>query len=169
MADSKIAGKAKRSSAYAQKLKDPRWQRKRLEILERDEWMCQTCYASELTLHVHHKSYTWGNDPWDYPSGNLVTLCCDCHEAETEQRKQSDAELVAVVSRHIHGFEAVDSLSASLDAALAVTDYWTIPGCLERLAERSRAAAIINHMSDEQWTAVADHVEAIFDEAIGNG
>ena len=28
---------------YSEKLKDPRWQKKRLEILERDNFRCQYC------------------------------------------------------------------------------------------------------------------------------
>jgi len=36
---------------YAEKLKDPRWQKKRLEIMERDEWTCQWCVDSESPLN----------------------------------------------------------------------------------------------------------------------
>lgn len=64
---------------YADKLKDPRWQKKRLEILERDKWMCRACGDKEKTLHVHHIFYLPNTDPWDIPSGLLVTFCCDCH------------------------------------------------------------------------------------------
>ena len=39
-------------SEYSQKLKDPRWQKKRLQILERDEWNCQICHDNESTLVV---------------------------------------------------------------------------------------------------------------------
>lgn len=68
--------------AYSEKLKDPRWQKKRLEILERDEWKCQCCKDDSTTLHVHHKWYENGRDPWDYPTDALVTLCETCHETE---------------------------------------------------------------------------------------
>lgn len=67
---------------YAEKLKDPRWQKKRLEILNRDEWTCQGCFDTYSTLHVHHKRYIKGNDPWDCPDSILITLCEDCHAAE---------------------------------------------------------------------------------------
>lgn len=30
-------------SEYKEKLKDPRWQKKRLQIFERDDWCCQKC------------------------------------------------------------------------------------------------------------------------------
>jgi hypothetical protein len=64
---------------YSEKLKDPRWQRKRLLILDRDNWKCTACRSSTKTLHVHHLIYT-GTDPWDTPNEHLETLCCDCHD-----------------------------------------------------------------------------------------
>jgi len=69
---------------YFDKLRDPRWQKKRLEILERDKWKCQLCFDDEHTLHVHHKFYEYLRDPWDYPDESLVTLCESCHENEME-------------------------------------------------------------------------------------
>jgi len=65
---------------YAEKLKDPRWQKKRLEILERDGFECQVCWSDEKELHVHHKLYKNGYDPWEYGNDDLETLCKDCHK-----------------------------------------------------------------------------------------
>ncbi len=73
---------------YSEKFKDPRWQKKRLKILERDEFTCQSCFDNESTLHVHHKYYEYGKDPWDYNNEALVTLCEDCHEYETKNMKK---------------------------------------------------------------------------------
>ena len=69
------------SQTYFAKLKDPRWQKLRLEILERDGWACRCCGNEESTLHVHHKYYESGFDPWDYDPGTLETLCKECHES----------------------------------------------------------------------------------------
>jgi hypothetical protein len=66
--------------SYAEKLKDPRWQRKRLEIMERDKFTCQHCRDETRTLNVHHKHYKKRADPWDYEDGLLITLCESCHE-----------------------------------------------------------------------------------------
>jgi len=71
------------STSYGELLKDPRWQRRRLEILERDNWTCQACTSTDKTLHVHHKFYLSGKTPWEYENDNLVTLCLDCHEQAT--------------------------------------------------------------------------------------
>lgn len=71
--------RTKKQSVYAAKLTDPRWQRKRLEVLHRDEWKCQLCGDSETELHVHHKLYKKGKEPWENKSSELTTLCKDCH------------------------------------------------------------------------------------------
>ena len=67
-------------SVYAAKFKDPRWQKKRLAILERDGFKCTQCSDSEAELHVHHLYYSKARDPWNYPSFSLVTLCHSCHK-----------------------------------------------------------------------------------------
>lgn len=74
--------------SYAQKLKDPRWQRVRLLVLERDHFMCVHCQADDNTLHVHHAYYEKGKDPWEYPPQSLHTLCETCHhEVESLKRR----------------------------------------------------------------------------------
>jgi hypothetical protein len=64
---------------YAEKLRSPEWQKKRLEILQRDNFTCQNCGDTKKTLEVHHRHYVRGAAPWMYVEGALVTLCEDCH------------------------------------------------------------------------------------------
>ena len=71
---------------YIELLKDPRWQKKRLEIMQRDNFTCQHCGSTEKTLNVHHLLYSKGSKPWEYDNDNLITLCQDCHEKETEAK-----------------------------------------------------------------------------------
>lgn len=84
-------------SEYAKKLKDPRWQKKRLKILERDEWTCQACFQNESTLVVHHRVYLANTEPWDYPDDLLVTLCENCHEAERNDRPGYEIDLLNIL------------------------------------------------------------------------
>ena len=63
---------------YKEKLLDPRWQKKRLEILSRDEFACQMCGDAKSTLHVHHILYN--NNPWDIDDDKLITYCQHCHQ-----------------------------------------------------------------------------------------
>lgn len=67
---------------YSEKLKNPKWQKKRLEILNRDEFTCRHCGDKETTLHVHHLRYKKKSDPWDYENEELITICEECHEIE---------------------------------------------------------------------------------------
>lgn len=72
---------------YLEKLKDPRWQKKRLKILERDNWECKECYDTKSTLHVHHREYIEGRNPWNHPLKSLITLCENCHNITTISEK----------------------------------------------------------------------------------
>jgi len=71
-------------SDFTSRYRDPRWQRKRLEILQRDDFKCQAeCGAAGKELHVHHFYYVSGRAPWEYPNDALITLCKDCHKDPT--------------------------------------------------------------------------------------
>lgn len=65
---------------YSELLRDPRWQKKRLEIFELDGWRCRRCESKKDTLHVHHLYYIKGKMPWEYDNSALVTYCEECHE-----------------------------------------------------------------------------------------
>ena len=67
-------------SSYFQKLKDPRWQKKRLEVMQANDFCCELCGDSNSTLHVHHKEYFKANEPWEYDVKQLAVLCDECHE-----------------------------------------------------------------------------------------
>lgn len=86
---------------YSEKLKDPRWQRKRLEILERDDFTCRDCGDKDSTLHVHHCLYIRDNEPWDYDAKELRTLCEICHTTRAgieHDVKLEFARLLALVT-----------------------------------------------------------------------
>lgn len=68
-------------TAYQKKLRLPLWQKKRLEVLERYRYCCVHCYDTETELHVNHKYYQKGKDPWDYPDDCFVTVCKYCHKS----------------------------------------------------------------------------------------
>jgi len=99
---------------FAAKYKDPRWQKRRLEILERWGWICLNCGSGEKTLHVHHVGYRRNADPWDYPDWLLVPLCEDCHAEETQRIKTA---------------------RQSLNEALAALGVWSADG-LEDISQR---------------------------------
>ena len=66
---------------YAEKLKDPRWQIKRSQTINYYGNKCEYCGSTE-NIHVHHRKYISGLEPWDYDIEDLQLLCADCHEQE---------------------------------------------------------------------------------------
>jgi 5-methylcytosine-specific restriction endonuclease McrA len=62
-------------SKYQDKLRDPRWQRKRLEIMQRDGFRCVVCDDGENELNIHHCYYARDKEPWEYEDHALATLC----------------------------------------------------------------------------------------------
>lgn len=100
---------------YAQLLRDPRWQKKRLEIMQRDDFTCMRCYTSKETLNVHHCYYVFGRNPWEYENESLLTLCEHCHEGETNHGKQAKDSLVRALARK--GFTGIEfeDLASSIE------------------------------------------------------
>lgn len=95
------------AKTYAQKLKDPRWQKRRLEILQRDHYTCRECKAQHKTLHVHHCSYAPQLEPWEYSDNDLITLCEDCHclvETVLDEIKLYAGRLDLLSQKYIAGF-----------------------------------------------------------------
>jgi len=74
-------------SDYSEKLKSPKWQKRRLEILHRDNFTCQICGDAETELQIHHKTYS--GEPHEALDDELITLCKHCHKCETFASKNS--------------------------------------------------------------------------------
>jgi hypothetical protein len=72
---------------YFELLKDPRWQRRRLERMQISNFSCDRYGVTELTLHIHHGAYLKGKDPWDYEDGMLHCLCESCHSWASEMQQ----------------------------------------------------------------------------------
>ena len=71
---------------YADLLRDPRWQRKRLEIMQRADFCCELCGDDRTTLNVHHLRYVRGRMPWQYDDTDLACLCEPCHRRQHPEK-----------------------------------------------------------------------------------
>lgn len=101
---------------YSEKLKDPRWQKKRLEIMERDGFRCRMCDSRKETLHIHHCHYEKGN-PWDTDDSLLITLCHQCHEERQEIENRGRKLLGKLFAQFDYGQAGlVDSLERLVKA-----------------------------------------------------
>jgi hypothetical protein len=103
---------------YSEKLRDPRWQKKRLEVFERDNFTCQCCFDSSSTLAVHHLRYIRGREPWDCPNDMLITLCDGCHTAEYEGMKDSIESLVEQIKDRGFLCGSVDDLARAFNGLI---------------------------------------------------
>jgi hypothetical protein len=109
-------------SSYAEKLKDPRWQRKRLEIMDRDGWFCQYCSNENNTLNVHHKIYIPNKEPWDYPNDYLITLCDICHKKEKDDRDEAENTLLRILRGKFELHELQELISGFKELVFPDTD-----------------------------------------------
>lgn len=112
------------SISYDEKLLDPRWQKKRLAVFNRDNFTCQNkkCGNTERTLHVHHLAYLGNLEPWEYPDDMLLTLCDTCHEKEKGREK---IEQYLLTTLKMNGFLLDDllSFSSSIDTNKLFCEY----------------------------------------------
>jgi len=94
---------------YKEKLKDPRWITKSIEIKERDI-TCQKC-GSKLNLEIHHHRYLRFTDPWDYPDNYLITLCRDCHQEETDNLRILDNKIESMLTSGLFAKDVIDKFN----------------------------------------------------------
>lgn len=61
---------------YNEYLKSSEWKEKRLLVLKRDKFKCQSCGG--IGQHIHHLSY---ETVFNEDINDLVTLCINCHKS----------------------------------------------------------------------------------------
>lgn len=138
-------------TSYAEKLKDPRWQRKRLEILNRDEFTCLSCGDKQRTLHVHHGCYLRGRDPWDYPSELLFTLCESCHAETTQTLDEIQKFIGSLSSEDLYVFS---SLVDSIRRVRGLPQLWEQIG--ERASIEYDLHFLLRQLSDDEKEAFGE-------------
>lgn len=84
---------------YAEKLLDPRWQRRKSEVQMAHDFTCEDCGSKTNTLHVHHCIYLPGREPWEYEDDLLMLLCDGCHFRRQELQKLAPLALALRMRR----------------------------------------------------------------------
>lgn len=122
--------------SYNEQIKSPHWQKRRLQILQRDNFTCQICGSTEKTLHVHHLCYRKDAKIWDCPDNTLITLCEDCHRMEHEMRSENDNSITNLIhDLSISGFtnfEIVSILYKIAHESFVNDNQFVIDGLLNR-------------------------------------
>ena len=83
---------------YQQQLLDPRWQKKRLEIMSRDHWRCRDCGNWQKQLTVHHCIYIRTCYLWECPEELMLTLCWPCHKTRQQMEESIHVSLAKILS-----------------------------------------------------------------------
>lgn len=108
--------------SYTEKLKDPRWQKKRLGVMQRDGFACRDCGSENKTLNVHHCAYV-GLDPWDAPESVMLTLCQECHKARQSLENRMHLLLGVMMAKQANDdcggdrFSDLECLSIEIECA----------------------------------------------------
>ena len=81
---------------YQDQLKSPKWQKKRLDILNLRGFKCEKCNCEENQLHVHHRFYLKNRKAWEYDNDVFQVLCHICHEKE---HKKEDSKIEQIIDK----------------------------------------------------------------------
>lgn len=117
---------------YIKQIKSPKWQRRRLEIMNTDNFTCQICGDKENSLNVHHLCYDRDNDIHEYKDTELMTLCEDCHQSEHDPELLNDK--IHSLNRHGVTNSEICSFLEFLDILIFQGHDYAIPEffCVER-------------------------------------
>jgi hypothetical protein len=116
-------------SKWSSAFRDSRWQKKRLEVMERDKWACRSCGAGGegVTLNVHHAYYEAGKAPWEYDDDTLVTFCEKCHGNIHALQKMLMVSIISAGDQHNRGVRGL------LKYLLGVCDYFRGPPSFDNI------------------------------------
>lgn len=99
---------------YAEKLRDPRWIAFRDEFIRsratdgRRDAQCDDCGEDTRgPIHVHHRRYVRGLEPWEYGYDDLRLICEDCHELIHETENLARAFIIARPPHLMHEIRQV--------------------------------------------------------------
>ena len=98
---------------YIQKLQHPKWQKCRLETLERSEFRCSHCGSEDKQLHIHHGYYAKGKEPWEADPAHLHVYCSDCHQAAEDLKREV---LSAIGKLNVNKMKVVGKFVKELEA-----------------------------------------------------
>jgi hypothetical protein len=113
---------------YAQQIKHPNWQKKRLEVLEFNDFQCENCGESGQELHVHHPFYKRGAMIWQY---DLEELMCLCHKCHKDAHAKDEEIKYLLADRNICKSEVIGVLKAMNDSPYTQLDsYEEVEGYL---------------------------------------
>lgn len=90
-----------KKQTYSEQIQSPKWQKKRLEILNLRGFKCEECGNEEQQLHVHHRAYIKNRKAWEYDNDIYQVLCSNCHEKVHQKKVVEVRENIPDIYRQI--------------------------------------------------------------------
>lgn len=144
---------------WADKYKDPRWQRMRLDVYRKHGFKCSRCGDDKNELHVHHVNYPKGKEPWECSIYNLLPLCADCHD---------NVEALIRVTREViarEGFTMASLFAALYFFHLRDAEDGSVQSCLDPLIDNLCTVFTAAH-AIRKFGAIKESDAAIIQNAI---
>lgn len=153
-----------KSENYFELLKHPKWQEKRLRIMERAGFECEECGDKNTTLNVHHSFYEKGLKPWEYPDDSLHCLCEPCHLRAGEWRKAMNRQIGKLSSSQL---ESLLGYAYGLEMEMCETDPKVKPLGCEFIEGMLRVWLTLSHRELDRY--VSEVIELIKDTDLVDG
>lgn len=106
---------------YLDQLKSPKWQKKRLDILNIRGFKCEKCKSEDEQLHVHHRFYIANRKAWEYDNDVFQVLCHICHEIEHKKEdinKRIDSKWIYLIAQiELLTYDEYDNILSIIQSA----------------------------------------------------
>jgi hypothetical protein len=148
---------------YYEMLKDPRWQRKRLEVMKRSDFTCERCGCKDKTLNVHHLYYEKTKKPWEYDTNILRCLCEKCHKESSEE----EHELIKWIYQLPHGNEIFNCIFSCV--LVAINDNEFEQNFFRIIASAADMGNRYERDAVESWNRTRDEINELKEKIIKLG
>lgn len=150
-----------RKLSYRDQLLHPKWQRKRLEVMDLAGFKCALCGDGDTTLNVHHRRYVSGRMAWEYDTSEMECLCRPCHQRHHDARGILER---LIDHSEMSGGVAIGLIGGHLDAGLGL-DHEAAAECKSVCGESILYGAVSCMMTPRGsvgWPEIADAISRLF-------
>lgn len=132
---------------YKSYLQTPRWQKKRMLVIARDNGVCQSCLVKPAT-QAHHLTY---DRLYNEPLFDLIAVCKECHESI-----HGGDGVKAIYHHHFNCFKSPPVTCGKIHPGLAESAIWSIASreqCSPRQAEDKAVEQLMETQCVDRMTA----------------
>jgi hypothetical protein len=137
------------AKTYSQKLRDPRWIKKRDTIKERAGFKCEDC-NNEQNLQVHHCYYLYDFEPWEYPYDALRCLCAQCHKKREVAERILRGNLAALKTSQLEDLTLLTNTGLYWYPEKQMFDFINCIGP-DRALMKEKFEELLLHKTDNQY------------------